>query len=138
MEKSRTYDVLELWLKNLMIANPFIEENFWEKHYSVIKNKYINEKDIFVYKEDDVIKGFICVAEDNFIAGLFVDPEYQGNGIGKKLLSFVKTEYSLLHVNVYAKNKAALSFASREGFVIDGATLNPEDEEIQYEMYWRE
>lgn len=137
-DKSQTYEILNLWLRTATHANPFIEDNFWEKHYDKVKNKYFANSEDFVYIIDDKIVGFICITDENNIAGLFVDPDYQNQGIGTELIEFAKTEYSLLHLNVYAKNRSVLEFSTRRGFLIDGAIRNPDNEEIQYTMIWNE
>ena len=137
-EKSQTYEILDLWLRTAVHSNPFIENNFWEKYYDKIKNKYFTDSEGFVYIVDNKIVGFICVTEDNSIAGLFVDPDYQKKGIGTEMIEFAKTEYSLLHLMVYAKNRSMLNFSTHRGFVIDGAIRNPYNEQIQYTMIWSE
>jgi putative acetyltransferase len=87
---------------------------------------------------DGQIAGFICITGENFIKGLFVDPQYRRKGIGAKLLQFAKETYSILHVKVYAKNRSMLAFATHTGFVIDGAVMHRETGEIRYSMIWNE
>ena len=130
--------MLDLWLRSITTQGFMIEANFWEKHYEKIKNDYLTAPDTFVYKEEGKIVGFICVTNDNFIKGLFVDPEYRGQRIGTELVEYVKGSFSILHVNVYAKNRAMLDFSTHAGFIIDGARLHPKTEEVQYRMIWDE
>ncbi len=138
MEKSQTYDVMDLWLRAMTHSNSFIEENFWETHYDFVKNKYINEKDTFVYMADDKVVGFTVVNSDNRIGGLFVDPVYQNKGIGTELIHFLQSEYSVLHTDIYAKNRKALAFSTKLGFIIDGAIRHGENNEVMYTMLWNE
>lgn len=135
-EKPQTYEILDLWLRTASHAHPFIEDNFWEKHYDKIKSKYFSDGEGFVYTVGDKIAGYICVTDENYISGLFVDPDFQHRGIGTEIIEFIKTEYSLLHINVYAKNRDMLKFCTHRGFLIDGAALNPDNEEIEYTMIW--
>lgn len=135
-ERPQTYEILDLWLRAATRANPFIENNFWETHYDKIKKKYFTDSEGFVYEKNGKIAGYICVTDENYIAGLFVDPDCQNKGIGTELIEFVKTEYSLLHINVYAKNRSMLKFCSHRGFLIDGAVRHPDNEQIQYTMIW--
>lgn len=135
-EKPQTYEILDLWLRTAASANPFIENNFWERHYDKVKTKYFVKSEGFVYKLNGKIVGYISVTDENYIAGLFVDPDFQNRGIGTRLIEFVKTEYSLLHINVYAKNRSMLNFCTHRGFLIDGAVLHPDNEQIQYTMIW--
>lgn len=137
MNKSETYEVMDLWLRTATRSHDFVEPDFWKTHYDYVKEKYIDDKEVFVYTEGDKIVGFTVVGADNEIGGLFVDPDYQNKGIGKELIDFLKSEYPLLHVKVYAKNRKALAFSVRLGFVIDGAIKHRHNEEVMYTMIWQ-
>jgi GNAT superfamily N-acetyltransferase len=57
------------------------------------------EINTFVYEENNCVKGFISGRKlvekyDCEIEGLYVDPQFQQNGIGSKLLSFMKEFYA--------------------------------------------
>lgn len=137
MDKSYTYEVMDLWLRTTTHSNPFVETNFWEKYYDFVKDKYISiERDKFIYIEDDKVIAFACVTADNMIAGLFVDPDYQNRGIGTEIINFLKSEYPILHIEVYARNRKALAFATKMGFVIDGAIRHEHNNEVMYTMLW--
>ncbi len=138
MNNAQRYDVLDLWLRCTMQENPFIEDNFWQKHYDEVKNNYLTGRDNYVYMIDGNIAGFLCVTNKNFIKGLFVDPKYRNRGIGSKLIRFAKQTYQLLQVNVYTKNRAMFNFATHTGFVIEEATLHRDTGEIRYLMIWKE
>lgn len=138
LDKSQRYEVLDLWLRCVMRENPFIEENFWQTHYERVKNDYLVRSDTYVYMSDGQIAGFICVTNNNYIRGLFVDPKFRRSGIGGKLLEYIKGEFSMLHVNIYMKNRDMIRFATRAGFVIDGAHMQRETGEIQYDFIWDE
>lgn len=138
MNKSQTYEVMDLWMRTTTHANPFVENNFWGKYYDVIKDKYIDEKDTYIYVKDDKVIAFTCVSEDNMIEGLFVDPEYQNRGIGSQMLDFLKSQYPILHIKIYAQNRKAFAFASKSGFIIDGAERHEHNNEVMYTMLWND
>lgn len=138
MNNSEAYEILDLWMRSLTHGNSFIENDFWQKHYDIAKEKYFNEKDNFVYTTDGKITGFICVDSENSVQGVFVDPDYENKGIGTALMDYIKESYNMLHMCVYMKNRRALKFANYHGFLIDGATRDPIDNEIQYTMIWNE
>lgn len=138
MTKYQRYEVLDLWLRCLMFENELIESNFWQKNYDKVKNDYLVGSDNFVHMINGKIAGFICVTNENFIKGLFVAPLFRGNGIGERLLRYIKEQYSMLHVNIYIKNRSMITFATHMGFVIDGAFMNRETGEIRYSMIWNE
>ena len=138
MDNSQTYEVMDLWLKTTTHSNSFVEQNFWEKYYDSVKEKYIDEKDTFVYMQGGKIIAFACVSTDNMIEGVFVSPEYQNKGIGTEMINFLKSEYPILHIKVYARNRKALAFATRLGFIIDGAIRHEHNNEVMYTMLWNE
>lgn len=138
LEQSQRYELLDLWLRCTMLDNPFIEENFWQKHYERVKNDYLVGGDTYVYMSDGRIAGFICVTNQNYIRGLFVDPEFRRKGISEKLIRFAKSAFSVLHVKIYMKNRGMVKFATQMGFSIDGAEMQRETGEIQYNFIWDE
>ena len=138
MDKTNTYEVMDLWLRATTHSNPFVEPNFWETHYDYVKDTYIKENDTFIYISDGKIVGFASVSADNGIDGLFVDPDYQNRGIGTELIDFLKSEYSMLQTNIYAKNRKALAFSMKLGFIIDGAIRHEKNNEVMYTILWTE
>ena len=138
MNKSETYDVMDLWLRTSNYSNSFVAADFWQTHYDYIKQKYIDKKDTFVYVKDDKIVGFTVVAADNEIGGLFVDPEYQNNGIGTELINFLKNEYPCLRADVYARNRKAFRFSVELGFKVNEAKRHGSNNEVMYRMVWDE
>lgn len=103
---------------------------------TMVENVKRNGKENFVYIIDGKIVAFTGVTEDNRITGLFVDPEYQNKGIGTALINFLKSEYNMLHIPIYARNRKALAFATRTGFIIDGALRHEHNGEVMYTMLW--
>ena len=72
-------------------------ENFIEKR---TKTNWINDVnvDTYIYEEDKIIKGYISGNKykekyDCEIGMLYIDPDYQKQGIGTKLLEFMKARY---------------------------------------------
>lgn len=138
MNKDETYEVMDLWLRTATHSHDFVEPNFWETHYNYVREKYIENKDVFVYTEGDKIVGFTAVGADNEISGLFVDPDFQNKCIGRMLIKFLKSQYPVLHTKIYAKNRKALAFSIKLGFVIDGAVRHEHNEEVMYTMIWQD
>lgn len=68
----------------------------------------------FVY-DDGVVKGFIRV-RDKHIEKLFVEPVFQREGIGEKLLLFAVSEPGANELLVLEKNEKAIRFYERHGF----------------------
>jgi putative acetyltransferase len=137
MDASQRYEILDLWLRCTAAANPFFESNFWQKNYEDVKAKYLTDCENYVYIEGTCVVAFICISNSGYVNGLFVDPDYRGNGIGKQLVKYVKTCYDVLRMNIYAKSRKMLDFASKEGFLIDGALYQEESGQVKYTLVWQ-
>jgi ribosomal protein S18 acetylase RimI-like enzyme len=82
---------------------------------------------ISVLKEHGGLRGFITYyyssAQTGHIELLCVDPEYQGSGYGKKLVShvehfFAANNCTLLQLYVYTSNPHAIEFYKHRGFTV--------------------
>lgn len=72
----------------------------------------------WVYVQQGEVCGFISVHPRHHVAGLFVEPECQGRGIGSRLLAHVHDIVELESVDVYSLNLPARQFYERQGFQI--------------------
>lgn len=79
----------------------------------------------FVY-DDGVVKGIIRV-NANEIEKLFVEPQFQSQGIGAKLLSFAVEEKNAEFLWVLEYNKRGISFYQRHGFKLTGDKIIEDD-----------
>lgn len=69
---------------------------------------------MFVY-DDEFVKGLIAI-NGPLIKELYVDPFFEGEGIGGKLVEFVKAKFNCSQLWVIDKNKRAKKFYERHGF----------------------
>ncbi len=69
---------------------------------------------ISVY-EDEFVKGMIHI-EDGQIVELYVDPFFQGQGIGGRLIEYAVKERNCRYLWVLEKNDRAIRFYQRHGF----------------------
>ena len=126
--------IMEIWLITNIEAHNFIEKSYWLSNYDNVK-KMIVESTIFVYEQNNEIIAFIGM-NSNFIEGIFVMKKYQSLGIGKKLLDYVKDINTDLFLNVYNKNKRAITFYLRENFTIESENLDKNTGLTEYLMKW--
>ena len=75
----------------------------------------------YVY-DDGVVKGLICLKGAE-IEKLYVEPQFQGQGIGAKLLSFACTRKNSQFLWVLEYNKRAIAFHKRNGFALTGEKI---------------
>ncbi|AFS78889.1 acetyltransferase, GNAT family [Gottschalkia acidurici 9a] len=127
--------VMKIWLETNINAHKFINEEYWNKNYDIVK-EMLPQADILVYKSMDKIKGFIGISDNQYIAGLFVAKEYQGKGIGQMLLEEAKSHYSTLSLDVYSKNTKAINFYNKNGFTITKEQTSSDTGEVEYRMVW--
>ena len=126
--------VMDIWLKSTIKAHDFISKEYWENNYNDVKNIYIPMANTFIYEDKEVIKGFISVINNEFIGALFVDIDYQGNGIGKALINHAMNKYKKLNLAVYKDNKKSVEFYLKNGFTIIKEQLNDDCGYIEYIM----
>ena len=125
-------EVMEIWLQNNINAHDFIEKEYWINNFDLVK-KLLPDAKVYIFQEDNIIKGFIGVIEDGYIAGLFVKEKYQREGIGEKLIKYIKPKYNQLKLDVYSKNKNAIKFYLKNNFKIVNEK-NKDTNELEYEM----
>ena len=134
-DQSKIDHIMKIWLEENIKVHDFIPKDYWENNYEYVK-KVLPDATVFVYEENNEIKGFIGIIEDLYIAGLFVSNKYQSKGIGEKLLNVCKKEYPTLKLDVYAKNLKAVNFYIKHGFKINQEKIDDETQEVEYSMIW--
>ncbi len=127
-------NVMDIWIKSTIKAHDFISKEYWKNNYDTVKNVYIPMSDTFVYEDEECIKGFISIINNEFIGALFVDIDFQGNGIGKKLINYVMNKYKELKLAVYKENKTSVEFYTNRGFKIVKEQINDDSGYSEYIM----
>lgn len=107
--------IINVWYKSSTLAHPFLSSSYVEKVKSDMTNIYIPNSQTWVYEVENSIIGFISML-DNEIVGLFVLPNNHSQGIGTKLVDFIKKEQSNLEVEVFEKNQIGRAFYNKYGF----------------------
>lgn len=135
MKKEDLDSIMQLWLHGNLIAHPFVDPQFWHENYDFVSQQIL-QAEVFVYLKDQNILGFIGLVSD-YIAGIFVDPQVQSQGIGQALLNHVKQNHASLILNVYAQNKRAYQFYCQQGFVIVDEKIDNTTNALDYTMQWK-
>ena len=121
-------------IKSTIKAHDFISKEYWQNNYNTVKEVYIPMSETFVYKDVQGIKGFISVINNEFIGALFVDIDFQGNGIGKQLIDYAVSKYGKLQLAVYKENKKSVEFYINRGFKIIEEQINDDSKHVEYIM----
>ena len=135
MQNDDIEQVMQIWLKTNIQTHHYIDESYWKVQYGSVR-QMIPESEVYVCEKSGLITGFIGLS-GNYIAGLFVASVFQSQGIGKKLLDYVKKLKPDLVLQVYQKNRNAVRFYQIEGFVIESETTDENTGEREYIMSWR-
>ena len=113
----REYTVEDLDIINEIGSQ--IKDDFVNK-YDVINIKNRDYEDLFVYVDNDIVKGFIHIEKHiDFIdiINIAVDKNYQREGIGSKLLESIINKYNLrILLEVRESNTSALKLYEKFNF----------------------
>ncbi|OCG01151.1 GNAT family N-acetyltransferase [Gilliamella sp. wkB112] len=124
--------IMEIWLQGNLQAHKFIDPEFFKQNYELVKTLIPMSK---IYVQDvNGIKGFIGLTE-NYISGLFVEQNFQGNGTGKALIEKAKQQHTELFTQVYKKNTYAINFYLAQHFEIISESINEETNEEEVLMH---
>lgn len=101
------------------------EYSFGEMQVINIAREYMKDENLmnstWVY-DDGIVRGFIRIANREIIK-LFVDPFFQGRGIGAKLLEFAVKDHHVNRLWALEKNERAIRFYERHGFRLTGERI---------------
>ena len=128
--------ILSLWLKGTSAAHPFIKEDYWKANQEMVKNQLLPQAQTYVFCDKHQIKGFISLLEDNYIGALFVDGRFQGRGIGRKLLEYVRRRRPNLSLKAYAQNEKAIGFYRHKGFKILSENMDNKTQAKELFLVW--
>lgn len=104
-----------IWLDASLVAHPFIGERRLIDQRRLIEEKYLPNAETWVACRMGEPVGFISLL-DTFIGGIFVAPDQQGQGIGRKLIAHAMDRKGVLSLEVYTQNEQALRFYTALGF----------------------
>ena len=135
LRKADVDKVADIWLDTNIRAHDFIPAQYWESNFESVK-ELLPHATVYVYEDNQEIQGFIGLS-DEYIEGIFISDAMQSQGIGKVLLNYAKKIRNKLLLNVYQKNKSAISFYQREGFEIQYSGLDEATGEKDYVMAWQ-
>lgn len=134
LKESDINRVMDIWLNGNIEAHSFINTEHWKSHFDMAKEGILSAE-VYLYEENNVIKGFIGITE-NYIAGIFIANNFRSKGIGRALIDYVKSIKKELTLNVFMKNERAIKFYLSNGFKIVNEEVECETGEDEYTMKW--
>jgi len=134
----QTNDIYELAFESGKYSRFFLDKNFKLNKFQELYTKWVDNSilkifadETLIYQEDNQIMGFVTYKINNDMAtiGLIaVNPDFQGKGIGGKLLQFVEKKLSKkkiksLSIPTQQNNVAACNFYKKQGYKIYETTF---------------
>ncbi|HWD12798.1 MAG TPA: GNAT family N-acetyltransferase [Pseudochrobactrum sp.] len=111
-----TETLVTIWLEASRFAHGFLGEERLQLQSEQVRDIYLKQAENWVILEDGRPAGFIGLL-DQFIGGLFIDPQIHGKGLGRQLLDHSLQLKKSLELEVYALNTQAHSFYLRNQFI---------------------
>lgn len=117
---------------NTFIYKPYlVEDQFYAFEY-----EHLPISEVFVFEENNIIKGFITKLINKDLCYLYVDLKYKNEGIEKILLDYLKNSYKKLTTFVYKENIDEVNFYLKNDFKIILEQVAVYTAVLQYQMKW--
>ncbi|AJQ93460.1 GNAT family N-acetyltransferase [Gynuella sunshinyii] len=117
--------VLSVWESGNRQAHPFLSNEFIQQVREIIPTDYLPNADTWVAEVDKQVVGFMSLLGHE-VGALFVDPTYQGMGIGRALLDKPATLHRTLELEVFCDNLKGKRFYDLYGFEVLCRKPHPE------------
>ena len=107
---------------------PIYEANAWSsaRQPQTLHQALLNSHSLVSAWDGERLVGIGNAISDGFLVvyypHLLVHPEYQGQGIGKKMMVYLKTRYEGLHMHMLVADGEAISFYKKCEFTKAGKT----------------
>lgn len=135
MKETDLPEVMEIWQRANEEAHAFIPAAYWQENYDMVC-ELLPQAEVYVYEKNVQLSGFIGM-NGEYIAGIFVRQSARSQGVVKQLIHYVKDRKERLILHVYEKNKRAIHFYEREGFVVVSWGMDGDTGETEYVMEWK-
>jgi putative acetyltransferase len=115
--------LLDVWYRASLIAHWFLTEEFLETERRQIAEHWLPIAETLVAENDGVVVGFLAMI-GNEVGGIFVDPDFQGRGIGRALMDAARDSRPFLELDVFEANSVGRRFYDAYGFDVIGRHIN--------------
>ncbi len=106
--------LMEIWESAVLSTHDFLkkEDFLYYKEQLPIYFQYVT---LFGFEQEGNLIGFMGIAEGN-LEMLFIDSNYRGTGIGKKMIAYAINNLQVTKVDVNEQNTQAVGFYKHIGF----------------------
>ncbi len=74
--------VVSIWQSAISLAHPFLDDDFVAQEAINLRTLYLPNAETWVVEDNETPVGFIALI-GNEIGGLFLDPSFHGQGLGR-------------------------------------------------------
>ena len=93
---------------------------------------------LYVADDNGVLAAMLALHLPSYLDQLFVAPEYQGNGLGRRLLAFTRQHLpDEIWLRCVRENEKAWRWYEREGFVFEKEQLEPTSGRVMKYYRWK-
>lgn len=124
---------MAVWSAASKAAHPFIPGEGEGERARVVRELYLPNAETWVVDEDGDVVGLLGLL-DSEIGGLFVRPDRQGGGWGRRMVDHAAALKGALTVEVFELNHRARVFYAAMGFVEIGRRLDEETGSVLVRM----
>ena len=106
--------LMEIWESAVLSTHDFLkkEDFLYYKEQLPVYFQYVT---LFGFEQEGILIGFMGIAEGN-LEMLFIDSNYRGTGIGKKMIAYAINNLQVTKVDVNEQNAQAVGFYKHIGF----------------------
>lgn len=109
-------ELVDIWERAVRSTHHFLDDDDIAYYRPLVKARYLPSLDIFVaFGKDKTPMGLMGLAPGK-VEMLFIDPDYQGQGIGRKFLNYALALYPTLEIEANEQNDHAVGFYKNFGF----------------------
>ena len=105
--------LIEIWESAVSSTHDFLKEEEF-LYYKEQLPVYFQHVTLFGFEQEGILIGFMGIAEGN-LEMLFIDNNYRGTGIGKKLITYAIDNLQVTKVDVNEQNIQAVGFYNHIG-----------------------
>ena len=108
--------LMEIWESAVLSTHDFLkkEDFLYYKEQLPVYFQYVA---LFGFEQEGILIGFMGIAEGN-LELLFIDNDYRGTGIGKKMIAYAIDNLQVTKVDVNEQNTQAIGFYKHIGFSV--------------------
>lgn len=124
---------VDVWSRAGGPAHPFIPGEGEGERARKMREVYLVHAENWVAETEGRVVALLGLL-DAEIGGLFVAPEAQGTGVGRRLVEHAVALHGSLTLEVYEKNTGARGFYARLGFVEESRRVDEEYDEVMLRL----